>query len=85
MFVSFNDVFHPTEEQRHEHVKMLNNLILESVRRNGECCCNCKYMCESHIGLDVMLPRCLKKNKFIDENERCVYYEFCGFIDSEEN
>ena len=84
MFVSFNDVFHPTEERRHENIKYLNNLILESVRRNGECCCNCKYMCESHIGLDVMLPRCLKKNKFIEEDERCVYYEFCGFIDLED-
>ncbi len=83
MFVDFDKVFHPTEEQKREHAKLVNNLLLESVIKNGECCCNCKYNIPYHRGLDIMLSLCTKKNKFIEEDERCVYYEFCGFIDSD--
>jgi hypothetical protein len=81
MFVDFDKVFHQTEEQKREHAKLVNNLLCESLKNNGECCCNCKYNMPSHIGLDIMLPRCMKKKKLIEEDERCVYYEFCGFIE----
>lgn len=80
MFVKFNDIFHPTEEKKRKNAEYVNGILLESLKNNGECCCNCKYNIPSHIGLDIMLPRCMKKKKFIEEDERCVYYEFCGFI-----
>lgn len=81
MLVDFNAVFHPTEERKRKHAEYVNNILRESLKNNGECCNNCKHNRPSHIGLDVMLPKCRKKNKFIEEDERCVYYEFCGFIE----
>ena len=80
MLIDFNAVFHPTEEQKRKYAEHVNGILLESLKNNGECCCNCKYNMPSHIGLDIMLSRCMKKKKFVEEDERCVYYEFCGFI-----
>ena len=82
MLVDFDAVFHPTEEQKRKRAEHINGILLESLKNNGECCCNCKYNMPSHIGLDIMLSRCMKKKKFVEENERCVYYEFCGFIET---
>ena len=80
MFVDFNDVFHPTEDKKHQHAEFVNNIIRESLKNNGECCSNCVHMYSSHIGLDIMLPRCRVTNEFIKEDIRCGHYEFCGFI-----
>ena len=79
MSINFNDIFHPTEEQKMQHVEYVNNMLYESLKNNGECCSNCKYNIPHHVGLDLMLPRRMKKKKLIEEDERCVYYEFCGF------
>jgi hypothetical protein len=81
MPIKFNDVFHPTDEQKRKHAEYVNSILCESLKNNGECCCNCKYNTPSYAGLGVVLPRCMKKKKFIEKDERCVYYEFCGFIE----
>ena len=80
MFVNFNDVFHPTEDRKRKNAMYMNDILNESLKNNGECCCNCKHMHLSHIGLDIMLPYCRKKKQFIDEGIKCRHYEFCGFI-----
>jgi hypothetical protein len=81
MLVDFDAVFHPTEEQKRKRAEHINGILLESLKNNGECCCNCKYNMPSHIGLHILLPRCLKKKTLIEEDQRCVSSEFCGFIE----
>lgn len=80
MFVDFDAVFHPTEEQKRRHAELVNEMLRENLKNNGECCSNCMYIHDEHIGLDITLPYCLKKKKYINDDMRCVYYEFCGFM-----
>ena len=83
MFVDFNRVFHPTEEQKFNAREFINNLIRESLKNNGECCCNCKHWTESYCGHDLMLPRCKKTREWIKEDIKCEHYEFQGFLEGE--
>lgn len=80
MFVSFNDVFHPTDEQKHRHAEYMNEILRKSLKNNGECCCNCKHSYESHIGHDIMLPRCRKTKNWIEDDIKCEHYECLDFI-----
>lgn len=82
MLVSFNDTFHPNEDKKRERIEFVNNILRESLKNNGECCCNCKHMYSSHIGLGIMLPCCKKTKKFIKEDIKCKHYQFCGFIET---
>lgn len=80
MFVDFDKTFHPTEEDKQKRAEYVNNLLRESLKNNGEVCCNCKNMHLTHVGLDIMLPRCNKTGEWIKEDIKCKHYEFCGFI-----
>lgn len=80
MFVNFNDVFHPSEEKKRLHAKFYNEMLSKSFKNNGECCCNCKHSYESHIGHDIMLPRCRKTKNWIKEDIKCEHYVRLDFI-----
>ena len=82
MFLNFNDIFHPTEEQKRKRAGCVNAILRENLKNNGECCCNCKHMYSSYIGLDIILPRCKKTNDWIREDIKCEDYEFRGFIEA---
>lgn len=46
MFIDFNSVFHPTEKQKEEHVKLIGRIIRENA---GKCstCVHARYVQES--------------------------------------
>ena len=83
MFVNFDEIFHPTEDQRQAQINHINNIVKESVQKHGECCCNCKYYKEVNCGHGWMYAKCSKTRKWIEEDIKCEYYEFCGFIGGE--
>lgn len=49
MFCDFDRVFHPTTEQRQEHIGFLNKLIGDDLQKNGpncSACIHCQYVQE---------------------------------------
>ena len=76
----FDEIFNPTEHQRHKFRDFYNNMLHESLKNNGECCCNCKYLEEIYGGHGWMHCRCKKTHKWIEEDIKCEHYKFCGFL-----
>lgn len=80
MFIDFDEIFNPTEHQRHKIRDFYNNLLHESLKKHGECCCNCKHLEEVYGGHGWMHYRCSKTHEWIDEDIKCKHYKFKGFL-----
>lgn len=83
MFIDFDKVFNPTEEEKFNAREFINNMIRESLKNNGECCCNCKHCKEVYCGHGWMHAKCSKTRKWIEEDIKCEHYEFQGFLKEE--
>ena len=86
MFVSFEEAFNPTSEQRRKYVEQINICIQSDLERRGKDCSNCKHQkyvqqspyydyttCE--FDESVELPGGL------DYRHCCDRYEFMGFLE----
>lgn len=80
--IDFDDIFHPTEEQKRKQIEQVNYMIRKSIEDKGECCDNCKHMEYVNAGHGFMDCKCKKTRKWIKETVRCEHYEFCGFIEA---
>lgn len=83
MFVSFNKVFHPTDEEKKKQIEFHNKIIKEKLQENGENCRNCKNSLRVQESPYCDYLTCkLAKSTRVDNNEvyRCEKYEFCGYI-----
>ena len=81
MFVDFDSVFRPTEEQRRQQTKWINDLIRKTLKEDGECCANCKHIEGVNVGHGWMEYRCKQTCEWIDEDIKCEHYAFCGFVE----
>lgn len=89
MFVSFQEVFNPTPEQKKKKTEQINRCIRANVEKLGEDCTNCKYQkyvrqspyydyTTCKFDESVELPGGL------DYRYRCDRYEFMGYLEVED-
>lgn len=84
MFVNFDSVFNPTEEQKKKQMEFANSIIKNYLETYGECCGNCKHLGSFNAGHGWMQSVCSLTREWLNDDEetenRCDNYEFKGFI-----
>ena len=86
MFVSFQEVFNPTPEQRKKKIEQINKAIQHNIDKNGPDCTNCKHQKQVQQSPYYDYTTC----KFdasvelpcgLDYRHYCDRYEFEGFLE----
>lgn len=83
MFVSFDEVFHPTREQIARRYATIDAATRQSLATYGDSCHTCKHSVYKQISpyeerIACAIDRSVNLNR--DEKHLCGRYEFCGFL-----
>jgi hypothetical protein len=86
MFVSFQEAFNPTSEQRKKQYDFLNKLIQANLDKKGPDCINCKYQKGVQESPYYDYTTCKFDNSVelpggLDYRHCCSKYEFIGFLE----
>lgn len=86
MFVSFQEIFNPTPEQKRKRVEQINKCIQSNLERRGKDCTNCKYHKEIQKSPYYDYTTCKFDESVelpggLDYRHCCDRYEFMGFLE----
>ena len=86
MFISFQEVFNPTPEQRKKKIEQINKAIQRHLDKRGKDCSNCKYGVYVQQSQYYDYTTCKFDNSIelpggLDYRHCCDRYEFEGFLE----
>ena len=86
MFVSFQEVFNPTPEQRKKKIEQINKAIKYDMDKKGSDCTNCKHQKYVQQSPYYDYTTCKFDNSVelpggLDYRHCCDRYEFEGFLE----
>lgn len=89
MFVSFQEVFNPTPEQRKKKTEQINKAIQHNLNKKGPDCTNCKHQKYVQQSVFYDYTTCKFDNSVelpggLDYRHCCDRYEFEGFLKVED-
>ena len=85
MFVSFDEVFHPTREQVERRCAIINATIRQNLAIYGDSCATCKHAVYKQVSPYEEYITCALDRKVNwsrgEIPHLCGQYEFCGFME----
>lgn len=90
MFISFQEVFNPTPEQRKKKTEQINKAIQYSLDKKGPDCTNCKHHKQVQQSSYYDYTTCkfyesVELPGGLDYRHCCDRYEFEGFLEVEDD